>query len=254
MSFDKKSAYKPKTKDPDGSRLELPKDGNEMAKAVHCPSCGEKASSDDLNIQEMIGKCSSCNSIYNFQETVESLQDKSLIVNEASIKRPAGIDLFSYKGNLEISMDKDSIWLDFLALIFVMIVFLLMGLVSKGRIPQFVPYAVATLPIVYLFFRLLSPQKMKDEISIDEEKLVISSKPSFLVKDKVYKIEDVDQIYHKLNKDIGYYDVFAIINAMEGQKNVKIISNIKNVAKVQFLEQEIEAHLGIKNRVVPQQK
>ena len=43
-----------------------------------------------------------------------------------------------------------------------------------------------------------------------------------------------------------------IVNGAEGQRHVVLIPKVSSLSKAKYLEQEIEKHLGIKDRKVPE--
>ena len=81
-------------------KREIPK----VFKKVHCPSCEEEVLADDLNLQNSIAKCGSCNVIFSIEEEVEGVKAKQEIKQE--FFRPEGIDLFHYKDDLDITIQQ----------------------------------------------------------------------------------------------------------------------------------------------------
>ena len=52
-------------------------------------------------------------------------------------------------------------------------------------------------------------------------------------------------------KSIG---VFLIVNGAHGQKHVELIQSVNTRSKAKYIEQEIERHLGIPDRRVPDEE
>ena len=47
--------------------------------------------------------------------------------------------------------------------------------------------------------------------------------------------------------------VYMIVNSAMGQKHVKLISSVDSLSKARFIEQEIERHLSIPDRRIPEE-
>ena len=47
--------------------------------------------------------------------------------------------------------------------------------------------------------------------------------------------------------------ICMIVNSLEGQKHVDLIHHAGTLSKAKFIEQEIERHLGIIDRKVPEE-
>ena len=60
--------YKP------AEKLDLKEIKNEFPKVfeqVHCPSCSETVVADNLNLQNSVAKCSTCNVIFSISEQIK---------------------------------------------------------------------------------------------------------------------------------------------------------------------------------------
>ena len=93
--------------------------------------------------------------------------------------------------------------------------------------------------------------KHKIHIGIDNRFLSIERRPKKFIQDKLYAINEIDQIYTK--KLDGLNAVYMIVNGDNGQKHVKLITRLDSLSKARYLEQEIEKHLGIVDREVPEE-
>jgi len=87
--------------------LELPK---EKGLKVNCPSCDHEAVYDDININDKIAKCSGCNTVYSFSQSIaQVVQDDALISEE--ISRPEGGEINYFQNEMEISLSQPLSWL-----------------------------------------------------------------------------------------------------------------------------------------------
>lgn len=227
---------------------------------VDCPSCSETVPGEHLNIQSNIAKCNSCDIIFSINEQVEKLSLQNNISQD--ILRPEGVELTHFQNDLDISVAQswntsEIIFISLLPLILLMISsafielapptsFFKVGLLSFWLV-SIVGY------IAYFFIR----KKHKIYIHIDDRDLYIERRPKKFIKDKKYAIEDIDQVYIKSitsssgTKGVG---IFMVVNDIKGQKKVELINSVNSRTKAKYIEQEIERHLGITDRRVPDEE
>ena len=91
-------------------------------------------------------------------------------------------------------------------------------------------------------------------ITIDDAYLSVQYRPKNLIKDKLAATNEVDQLYIKNIAGSNYYSLHAILNTVDGQKHKKLITYLDSRAKARYLEREIEMHLGIEDRRVPEEQ
>ena len=219
-------------------------------KKVHCASCEEEVIADDINLQNSIAKCGSCNVIFSIEDVVESVKTKQEI--KQAFFRPEGIDLFHYKDDLDITIQQHLQGLDAAGVILLpALAFFSFVLYFAKGIPIFFPIII-TLGAFYFIYRALNYSKNKTYIDINDRFLSIKPRPSNFKKDKTFDANEIDQLYIKHGADgMGYYSIFMIINSLEGQKHEKLIT-VNTLSKAKYLEQEIERYLNIEHREVPE--
>ncbi len=227
---------------------------------VDCPSCSETIPGAHLNIQTNIAKCNSCDIIFSISEQVENLSHQNDISQD--ILRPEGVELTHFQDDLDISVAQPWNLIEvILASIFPFL--LLVGppaLIDKPPDSKFFLVGYLSFMLVsiiayiaYFFIR----KKHKVYIHIDDSDLHIEHRPKKFIKDKKYAIEDIDQVYIKSimtstgTKGVG---IFMLVNDVKGQKKVELINSVNSRTKAKYIEQEIERHLGIKDRRVPDEE
>lgn len=223
---------------------------NKVFKKVCCPSCEEEVSADHLNLQNMVAKCGSCHVIFSIEEELEDLKVKKEMKQE--IIRPEGIDLFYYKDDLDITIQQHIQGVDAfgLAMFPILACFFILIYFAKGM-PIIFPI-VSTLGAAYFIYRALNYSGNKTYIDVSDKFLSIKSRPKNFKKDKTYAVNEIDQLYLKHAVDgSGYYSIYMIINGMEGQKHIKLLT-LNTLSKAKYLEQEIERYLHIEDRKVPE--
>lgn len=227
---------------------ELESKADKSFKKICCPSCDADVPADNININDKIAKCNSCDVVFPFQQEIEGLLQNRSFKHE--VLRPEGIDIFHYEDELDFSVQQpislfDSIMLTFLPILafFTTLIFF------KDDIPVFWPIGFWTGSVFFLL-RLFPQSRNRILINIDSRNLTIRWRPRKFHRDKSYSIHDVDQLYTK-NSGYGGFDLYMTVNGLDGQKHVKLIQNLKSLSKARYLEQEIEHHLGIVDRKIP---
>lgn len=224
---------------------------------VSCPSCSKPIPGDDLNIQTHVAKCNSCDVIFSFSNYVEQLSNQHHISQE--VLQPEGVELWHFQDEMDIAVEQPWGSLE----IILVSLFPLLVLMVTGAIIELTASTGLTQPamitlwltsliayISYFFIR----KRHKIYVHIDSHDLYIERRPKKFVKDKRYAVQDIDQVYIKNvtassgAKGIG---VFLIVNGPEGQKHVELIKSVSTRSKAKYIEQEIERHLGITDRRVP---
>lgn len=218
---------------------------------VCCPSCEEAVNADNLNLQNSIAKCSNCNVIFSIEEEVESVKTKREMKQE--LLRPEGVDLFYYKDDLDITVQQHIQGFDIAGISFLpmLAIFAFLIYFAKGTITLLFP-AIFTLGSFYFLYRILNYSKNKTYIDINNKFLSIKSRPKHFKKDRMYAVNEIDQLYLKTSSDgMGYYTIHVIVNSLEGQKHEQLVT-LNTLSKAKYLEQEIERYLQIEDRKVPE--
>ncbi|MFK7981237.1 MAG: hypothetical protein AB8G86_14725 [Saprospiraceae bacterium] len=226
---------------------DLKKETTRVFKKLNCPACEAPIPADNMNIHDKIGKCSSCDALFPFQEEVLAFANQPTIKQE--VIRPEGIDIFHFQEELDITIQQPTAWFDGFMLIMAAVFFLVLEIYFLSGKMSFSWVAIFSIFPLYVIINYLNRANHKVSLSIDERTLTIKWRPKKFTKDKTYDIHDIDQIYvNKLN------GVSMIINGGDGQKHVKLLPKLSSPSKAKYLEQEIEKHLGIIDREVLEAK
>lgn len=216
---------------------------------VSCPKCKSNILGDGININDKIAKCDACGVVFSFQKEINHLTKPQRIRQE--IIRPEGIDIFRFRNELDFTIQQPySVWDGILGGIFIpfALIFTIAFLIKGGDIiaPAIFSWLISAYPI----YRWITHSKRKIQVNIDENAITIQKKPKGTSKDRTYDRADIDQLYIKRNQATGHYDIFVIINGLEGQKHIRLIPNVDSKTKASYLEQEMENYLGIIDRAV----
>jgi len=229
---------------------DIQEEPSKIFKMICCPSCSKDVKSDNLNLENKLGKCNSCHAIFSIAEEVKAVQVEKNVKQETL--RPEGIDLFYYEDDLDITVQQHIQGFDALGLFtfpFFAVLTIFIYLVGSKEIPILFPI-ISTLGSIYFIYRAFNYSKNKTYIDINSKFLSIKSRPKHFKKDKTFNNADIDQLYLK-NVDGMHYYVYMSVNALEGQKHVKLLT-VNSLSKAKYLEQEIEKYLNIEDRKVPE--
>ena len=230
---------------------ELKPEFPETYKKICCPSCDHEVQADQININDKIAKCTNCNGVFSFEEELQAI--KSPKVAKQEVLRPEGINIFEYQGELELTIQQPLHAIDIIPLVFLpMFAFIFTGIFFSEGISIWFPLASWAL-VFYFIVNIINRSKHKIFIHIDDAYVSIQHRPRKFNKDKKFRINEIDQIYTKKYASSNYYAVYMILNGLDGQKHVKLIPYISSGSKARYIEQEIEAHLGIEDRQVPEE-
>jgi len=214
---------------------EMPDTQSQEYHKIACPSCNDTVQADNLNLQNKVAKCSSCNVVFSIEKDLEKVKSKSVV--KQKVLRPEGIELFSFKDDLEITIQRTVSWLDGMGVIlmpFFAFIFTLSYFV-KGAVPLGIPIAF-TIASAYFIFQIFKRKKNKTYVDVNKRSVAIKNRPQNFSKDKTFLSENIDQVYIKNAYESGnYYNVFMIVNSTEGQKHEKLFM-LNSLAKAQFIE------------------
>ena len=233
----------------------------EESKKISCPNCGHSASASDINIQDKIAKCVSCDEVFSFQNALQSLLDNSSLKEKRKprLGKQMDVDIFEYKGELSISITNFTDWIAII-IFFVSII----GIIGTiGSIDDFgmsvLPFGISFFMILaYSIFRFLSWRKNKTYIDVDDQYLYVKNRPRNFKKDKAYTISHIRQFYSKNmpgheGHSSGYFHVWMIYDGPEGEQHVKVTPYLRSRSRALYIEQELEKYLDLADEEVPEE-
>lgn len=231
--------------------LELPKEKTPFTK-INCPSCQTEVPAQNLDLEGKVAKCGSCNAVFSIQNDLDGLAQLSPAKKE--VVRPAGIDIYHFHDDLDITVQQPLHALDILGAIFLPF----LGII--GLIASFVKGELFWMGIIswilsaYPFYQLATRDKHKIQIGVNQHFINIKWRPRKFHHDLSIPLQDVTQLYVKQHGSATNYNtLFVILDTAEGQKHLKILPEIPSLTMARYLEQEIERHLGIEDQEVPEE-
>jgi len=223
--------------------------GNSYEK-ITCPSCDTTIPAADINIQDKIAKCGGCNAVFPFKLKIEELLNAR--TPKQTVLRPAGIDMYAYRDELELVVQQPATGLDVIPwTLFPMLPILFTALFFTGKGFPLPLMILSWLMGIYPVFNALNFKKHKIYMQMDDVYFNIQWRPKKFTKDKNILVKDIDQVYVQKYAN-GYYNIKMIVNEVAGQKHIKLMT-LASIHQARFIEQEIERYLKIPDREVPEE-
>lgn len=231
-------------------KLEL-SGSQQSAIKISCPACNGPVKASNLNINDKIAKCGSCDSVFSFEQEVQQLL--TISPSKQEVAKPAGVDLYHFHDDLEISLEQALSPLDVILAAFSAIFFILFVLIYflKGDFFWGLPISVIT--GAYGFYQMANRHKHFIYIDVTDRFLNVKWRPKKFHHDISVPTSELSQLYVKFSTTSNQATLYGILDTAEGQKHVKLLPEIPGLTKARYLEQEIERHLGIVDEVVPEE-
>ena len=226
---------------------------------IHCKACRAKILAEDINLEKTLAKCRGCNAVFDFSGQLEPEQ------RQAARSRPRPEVPLPPKFRME-DWGRDLVitwrWFSpkFLALAFFCAFwdgFLVFWYVMAFR--QGAPLVMKLFPILHLAvgvgltYFTLAGFLNRTAVKVSRDALGISHSPLPWPGNRVLPSTEIEQLYcgermHRHRHSCSYsYQLNAV--GRDGSK-IKLISGLEEPEAALFLEQAIEARLGIQDRPV----
>lgn len=141
-----------------------------------CPQCGQPIEADQINVQEMVAVCSTCNIVFRFA-VPEQAQKRRKVQQPERLAVSEGDELrIAYRRILGREAKETLLGVGVASILFAIIFILVLGGILAGD----VPLLVALIPLGFLsFFGYALSLILLNEsrIVVDEEQLSVSQKP-----------------------------------------------------------------------------
>ncbi len=224
-------------------RVELPKDDDFFH--LECPACQSKVASENININDKIAKCNSCDSVFSFQKNLDEFAER-----KTPLKKPVGVDKIHFGDEMEMSMKLPANVLEILGIAFLPLVSFFGGaLYFKSQVFGGLIALIASVSLfAFILFRVLHKEKRRVYFVCQKDQLIVEKERNKLVKEKVIKSSELAQIY--VGRTHNGYAVKAILNTPEGQVHKVILDYLKTTIDAKYVEQEIEKYYGIPNEKI----
>lgn len=219
---------------------------------ICCPKCDNSIPAADLNINDKLAKCSSCNVVFAFEKEIATLKNEHRKTHQR-ILRPEGIDMFHFNDELELSFKYSISPIEQ----FVMLGIMFFSLIVAASLSKIgLSDIVIGSPIVISFlaagiYSIMRNWQLK-YIKVNAMGLRILKHPNVFKKKEIYHAGDIGQLYVKHDASFSNWQLMMLVDEGDGQKHVKL-TQVRTASKAKFLEQEIESYLNIEDVVVPEE-
>ncbi len=251
--------YKPVQKYKDAEDLfrpMFPEPGEFME--LKCPNCDEVVNSGHLNMEKLIGKCNHCNNVFSFDDS-----RNFPLRNKPEIFQPEGIEVLRMRSELVIDYKwRNSNPVSGFMLFFTIIwnLFLIPFIAAIWASGTLFPLLFMAGHIGFgatMIYKFVSQFVNSTFITVDKYNLTIEHKPikNPFNKDREIPVRQIDQVF--VRKKVSHTENgvskhhFVVEANLKNGETLELVKNLKSKEKAQYLEQEIEVFLDIKDRRVP---
>lgn len=224
-------------------RVDLPKEKDYLH--LDCPSCNEGIGASDININDKIAKCTSCNAVFSFQASIDNFTER-----KDPLKKPAGVDKIFFGDDMELSMQLPISVVEGLFLTLSPFIGFIGGMIyfKNGQMGGFIFMIVMMAIFTYFLVRVLRKKNRRVYFICQEDQLIVERENNKIVKDKVFNKSEIEQLY--TTRTHNGYAVKVILNTPQGQVHKILIDYLKTSIDPKYIEQEIEEYYGIPNQKV----
>ncbi|MFK7905746.1 MAG: hypothetical protein AB8B69_11505 [Chitinophagales bacterium] len=233
-----------------------------LAIKLKCPNCDSPIHSGDINIQKMVAKCSKCGCVFPFKTRL--FTPYSVPLKSSTNKIPDGIKVHRQGENQEQGKELFLTyrWWNKRYFTFMLIA----GLWNISAIMWFaitlaneayfmvmlgMVYAIAGIALLYLAIAGFLNETV---IKVDEYQLSVTHNPVPWLLCPKLRCDNIEQLYCTLHINRGrHYTRYSYeLNVILKKKNkhICILKGIESGKQAQYLEQEIERFLKIKDTYV----
>ena len=219
---------------------------------IDCPSCNSQVSAADMNLNDKIAKCGSCNAVFPIKDQIAGIE--SVAKQGEEIGQPNEVEKFYFGDELDLSVQQGmspiEAWAIFLTPLLGLIAF---AFYKKSELP--IPIM---LPMIFVLIfglailSLMNIKKHKTHIRVKSDNITVEHKPKKAQKAKHFDTRDVEQVYVDSYTDpmsgAGVFGLQLVIDEGNGKKHVRLHGAIKKLRVAKYMEQEIEKHLGLEDK------
>ena len=224
------------------------------SKQVVCPNCTNTVGAQDINIVDKIAKCESCSQVFSFQNLINSLVQSPSSGNKPTVGKQKDVEIFEYAGEMSISVRDRNDWWALITFTFGMIILLVTILLAAKGAGYLIPALITASLLFHSIHRFIKYRENKIHIDADDTYLTVTPSQKYIQRQKKYLKSDITQVYTKLHPgSTSYSYVYMIHDGPEGEEHVKLGDLFTSRSSALYLEQELEAFLGIPDESIPEE-
>ena len=227
---------------------------DEKHRLLSCPKCNHLISGSDINIEKTIAKCSNCNHVFGFSH------DSKIGGLVPELIPPEGVEVLKLRSELDLQLDWKKttskggktfllaftfLW-NLILLPFVLVILL------SGQWGILLFMSLHLLVGIGLLWYMAGVFLNKTSISLSRKKMKIRTVPLKLplFKSKEIDVDRIEQFYvtqytASTTNGVPNY-AYALYAIMDDGERVSIVRGMNRETQ-HYIEQQLEAYLGIKN-------
>lgn len=239
---------------------------------IYCESCGSEIPAANINLQDRVAKCESCNNIFSISKLLDGIapprqspQDSGNYSQKREVPLPKGITVEQDYEGLKITrrwFNLSAIFLTFFCLIWDgSIVMLFIFSISSGTYVMALAGSIHAIAGVCLTYWCIALYLNKTTITVSSYLIKVLHSPLPFPGSKEFPIDQLNQVFIKervktsrssgsyaASSQYYSYDVYILD---KNNSETKIVSNLNDKSQALYIEQEIEKYLDIEDQYVP---
>ena len=222
---------------------------------IYCKSCQKEIPVNDVDLDDKIAKCSTCNIIFNIANQLDSLS--SNLKKRENIPMPKNIEIEPSMSSLIIKrkwFSPVTIFLTFFCLFWDGFMFTWYGIALSQK--EYVMLAAGSIHGfvgICLTYYVIAGYINKTIIEVNSMFLTVQHKPLPSFGAKQINTFDIKQLYSKEKITRGKngvtftYEVHAVL---DNGNIIKVVAGLQKSEQALYIEQEIEKYLKIEDKAV----
>jgi len=230
---------------------------------LSCPNCSARIPADHIHLNNLMAKCASCDSVFNFSEQVG--QPRRFASEKQNVLMPTGFEVLELRSQLdmEINWRKTSGNKTFLFIFTIfwnacLIPFVLVALTSGEWMIMLFLSLHLMVGIGFLYYTL-AVLLNTTYVNVTPRHITINHKPLNVIGRPEHNISagDVEQLYvnkystGKTNNRPTYaFGVYAVLN---GGRQIALVKGLRHPDQARYIEQEVEHFLNIEDELMEEE-
>jgi hypothetical protein len=219
---------------------------------LYCRQCGKIIQAENVNLDKLIAKCSSCNAVFSFADMYEDIHEKPKKKYDEEIPLPKNLSVESSNQLLRIKRrwrTSATMPIVFFTLFWNLIIWGFFAPIAFPNLLALTPFMFAGLVLIY--FSAASLLNTTD-IEVSDNSISITHHP-IPFPNKNRRVKDIEQFFvfervnHGRNSTSISYELH--LTDIKGANDI-LLQGLETPDHALYIEQELERYYGIENRHV----
>lgn len=239
---------------------------------IYCESCGSEIPAANINLQDRIAKCESCNNIFSISKLLDGIappkqssQESSGYYQKSDVPLPKGVTVEQDYEGLKITRKWFNLTAIFLTIFCLfwdgfMVMWFAIS-ISTGAYEMAAFGSIHAIVGICITYWCIALYLNKTTITVSSYLIKVHHSPLPFPGSKEHNIDQLNQVFIKERVRTSHssgeyssssryytYDIYILDG---NNKETKILSNLNDKSQALYIEQEIEKYLDIEDRYVP---